>query len=209
MCNSESHARMGFGPIWSRHILITIVVTNASLTSTTTNALATSTSCMLFGHLIRRQLPACYLRYATSLRHFTNSYISKMPAKRIAATKASSTKSAPQIERTESSSSRKRKASSSDAEESEVEASQSQSKSKKKAKVANTSEKDGAEDGGLSANGQPTNKVLPVNINFAPKPADSIRISSWNICGLGASSKKVNTSPLCVFVTFFISDAFV
>ncbi|KAI0664812.1 Endonuclease/exonuclease/phosphatase [Cubamyces menziesii] len=38
---------------------------------------------------------------------------------------------------------------------------------------------------------QPTNKVLPVHIAFAPKAAeDTVRIAAWNICGLAAAQKK-------------------
>ena len=40
--------------------------------------------------------------------------------------------------------------------------------------------------------GQPTNKVLPVHIEFPPKIADTVRLVTWNICGLAASSKKVH-----------------
>ncbi|TFY68986.1 hypothetical protein EVG20_g3342 [Dentipellis fragilis] len=39
-------------------------------------------------------------------------------------------------------------------------------------------------------NGQPTNKVLPVNISFPPQIPDTTRISTWNISGLAASQKK-------------------
>ncbi|KIY67550.1 hypothetical protein CYLTODRAFT_396889 [Cylindrobasidium torrendii FP15055 ss-10] len=39
-------------------------------------------------------------------------------------------------------------------------------------------------------NGQPTNKVLPVNIEFSPKAEGTTRISAWNVCGLAASQKK-------------------
>lgn len=66
----------------------------------------------------------------------------------------------------------------------------SQAAKNKKAKTATdvADSKDGAE---LAPNGQPTNKTLPVHIQFPPKNSDSIRIASWNICGLAASSKKV------------------
>ncbi|KAF7793141.1 hypothetical protein EIP86_004250 [Pleurotus ostreatoroseus] len=40
--------------------------------------------------------------------------------------------------------------------------------------------------------GQPTNKVLPVHIEFPPKIADTLRLATWNICGLAASSRKVH-----------------
>ena len=58
----------------------------------------------------------------------------------------------------------------------------------KKAKVAVP---DSAEPTGLAPNGQPTNKVLPVNISFPPRADGATRIASWNICGLAASQKKV------------------
>ncbi|PSR75406.1 hypothetical protein PHLCEN_2v9164 [Hermanssonia centrifuga] len=47
-----------------------------------------------------------------------------------------------------------------------------------------------SETGETSANAQPTNKVLPVHIEFPPKASGSWRIATWNICGLAASSKK-------------------
>ncbi|KAG6878918.1 hypothetical protein C0992_006609 [Termitomyces sp. T32_za158] len=37
---------------------------------------------------------------------------------------------------------------------------------------------------------QPTNKVLPVTITFPQKTPGTLRIATWNICGLAASSKK-------------------
>ncbi|KAF7969275.1 hypothetical protein HWV62_27801 [Athelia sp. TMB] len=40
---------------------------------------------------------------------------------------------------------------------------------------------------------QPTNKVLPVTINFPPKKDGTLRFSTWNIAGLAASQKKVRT----------------
>ncbi|KAH8116824.1 Endonuclease/exonuclease/phosphatase [Phellopilus nigrolimitatus] len=43
---------------------------------------------------------------------------------------------------------------------------------------------------GFAANGQPTNKVLPVHIEFPEKIAGSIRIASWNVSGLAACQKK-------------------
>lgn len=58
----------------------------------------------------------------------------------------------------------------------------------KKAKVAVP---DSAEQTGLAPNGQPTNKVLPVNISFPPRTDGATRIASWNICGLASSQKKV------------------
>ncbi|KAG6851259.1 hypothetical protein H0H93_011695 [Arthromyces matolae] len=41
-----------------------------------------------------------------------------------------------------------------------------------------------------SENAQPTNKVLPVHIEFSPRLPGTLRIATWNICGLAASSKK-------------------
>ncbi|EIN07274.1 hypothetical protein PUNSTDRAFT_121434 [Punctularia strigosozonata HHB-11173 SS5] len=43
---------------------------------------------------------------------------------------------------------------------------------------------------GIGPNGQPTNKVMPVQIRFPKKAAGTLRIASWNICGLAASQKK-------------------
>ncbi|OBZ75523.1 DNA-(apurinic or apyrimidinic site) lyase [Grifola frondosa] len=40
------------------------------------------------------------------------------------------------------------------------------------------------------ANTQPTNKVLPVHIEFPPRNPGTIRIATWNICGLASSQKK-------------------
>ncbi|EKM55126.1 uncharacterized protein PHACADRAFT_120160 [Phanerochaete carnosa HHB-10118-sp] len=96
-----------------------------------------------------------------------------MPPKRIATTKAES-----------STASAKRKA-----EEDEGATASSEAAAFKKAKTDATVEesKDGAN---LAPNGQPTNKTIPVNVQFPPKKADSIRIATWNICGLAASSKK-------------------
>lgn len=72
----------------------------------------------------------------------------------------------------------------------EPEASGSKSKKAKTAKVAKGDPP--VESGsGLAPNGQPTNKVLPVKIEFAPKHSDAIRIAAYNICGLAASSRKV------------------
>jgi len=47
-----------------------------------------------------------------------------------------------------------------------------------------------AEEGELAPNGQPTNKVLPVEISFPPRANGTSRIASWNICGLSSSQKK-------------------
>ncbi|KAG6876971.1 hypothetical protein C0993_011472 [Termitomyces sp. T159_Od127] len=39
-------------------------------------------------------------------------------------------------------------------------------------------------------NTQPTNRVLPVTITFPQKTPGTLRIATWNICGLSASLKK-------------------
>ncbi|THH07665.1 hypothetical protein EW145_g3226 [Phellinidium pouzarii] len=43
---------------------------------------------------------------------------------------------------------------------------------------------------GLASNGQPTNKVLPVRIEFPEKIAGTARIVTWNVSGLAACQKK-------------------
>lgn len=77
--------------------------------------------------------------------------------------------------------------------DSEDDAIAASSSSSKKAKVSpsNTSENM------LSSNGQPTNKVLPVNISFPARHSGTIiRLATFNVCGLAASQKKVGC--LCV-----------
>jgi hypothetical protein len=69
------------------------------------------------------------------------------------------------------SSASKRKASSPEAEE-------------KKSKRARTA-------GQQSENNQPTNKVLPVHIQFPPRAGGTLRLATWNVCGWAASQKKV------------------
>lgn len=61
-------------------------------------------------------------------------------------------------------------------------------------KKAKASEDEATE--GQSTNGQPTNKVLPVTIQFAPKHEGTLRIATWNICGLAAASKKASQAHL-------------
>ncbi|KAF5315579.1 hypothetical protein D9611_004852 [Ephemerocybe angulata] len=39
-------------------------------------------------------------------------------------------------------------------------------------------------------NGQPKNKVLPVNIKFEKRKEGTVRIAAWNVCGWAASQKK-------------------
>lgn len=104
--------------------------------------------------------------------------------------KASSSKR-PAAKRTTSA---KRKA----ADEDEEEAGPSKAKVAKKAKTSAGESKaaSAAAEGELAPNGQPTNKVLPVHIQFAPKAEDAVRIATWNICGLGASSKKVRPATV-------------
>ncbi|KIJ69015.1 hypothetical protein HYDPIDRAFT_23880 [Hydnomerulius pinastri MD-312] len=63
-------------------------------------------------------------------------------------------------------------------------ASQSQPRTKK-AKVAETVTGDGK-----ARNGQPNNKVLPVNISFPPRKEGTLRFATWNVCGLAAAQKK-------------------
>lgn len=60
------------------------------------------------------------------------------------------------------------------------------SKSNKKAKVS---------DPPPPAEGaQPTNKVLPVNISFPVRVPNTLRLATWNVCGLAASQKKVGST---------------
>ena len=70
-------------------------------------------------------------------------------------------------------------------------------KGKGTAKPANGQEgaKEGGEEGasGLAPNGQPTNKVMPVQLSFPPREEGRVRISTWNICGLAAAQKKVRS----------------
>ncbi|KAI6109522.1 Endonuclease/exonuclease/phosphatase [Pisolithus sp. B1] len=43
---------------------------------------------------------------------------------------------------------------------------------------------------GKAANGQPTNKVPPVHISFPARAEGTLRLVTWNICGLAAAQKK-------------------
>ncbi|KAJ7172282.1 Endonuclease/exonuclease/phosphatase [Mycena filopes] len=72
------------------------------------------------------------------------------------------------------SSSKRKAASDSDNDEAE--------KPVKKAKVAKVPE--------ARVNTQPTNKVLPVNIAFPERIPGTLRLATWNVCGLAASQKK-------------------
>ena len=76
-------------------------------------------------------------------------------------------------------SSSKRKASNSDSEQ------EFENTTKKPKVVVAGTESDRA------SNGQPTNKVLPTAIKFPSRTENSVRIASWNVCGLAASQKKV------------------
>lgn len=69
----------------------------------------------------------------------------------------------------------KRKISDSDGDDKEINA--------KKSKVASP--------GPSPDNAQPTNTVLPVHISFPPKIPGTLRLATWNVCGLAASQKKV------------------
>ena len=70
--------------------------------------------------------------------------------------------------------------------------SQSQSQSQaKRAKQTETTPGDAK-----APNGQPTNKVLPVNITFPPRAAGTLRFAAWNVCGLAAAQRKVRALTL-------------
>lgn len=64
----------------------------------------------------------------------------------------------------------------------------------------------------VASNGQPTNKVLPVNISFPPRISGTLRLSTWNICSLASASKKVSAmNSYCtdfpiISVLYFIRD---
>ena len=119
-----------------------------------------------------------------SLRCLHVSHSSSMPVKRV-----KPSPSDPETQTREDSKQPARRASSSRKRKDshiEDEGSKCQPSSSKKAKVAEDKDPEG-----VSANGQPTNKVLPTNISFAPKNDGALRIATWNICGLAASSKKV------------------
>ncbi|KAI0721107.1 Endonuclease/exonuclease/phosphatase [Cerioporus squamosus] len=64
----------------------------------------------------------------------------------------------------------------------------SQAKGKAAAAKGNAKAKD--PDASPDPNAQPTNKVLPVHISFPPKTEGTVRIATWNICGLAAAQKK-------------------
>lgn len=95
----------------------------------------------------------------------------------------------------------KRKVSEDDADdaksEDELETRNARSKKPKTSTKAETSKAEPNETSasvtGLAENGQPTNKTMPSNIAFPPKPEGSIRIASWNVSGLAAARKKVES----------------
>ena len=69
-------------------------------------------------------------------------------------------------------------------------ASQSQPSAKRVKQTESTS------DDAKAPNGQPTNKVLPVNVVFPPRAAGTLRFATWNVCGLAAAQRKVTLSPI-------------
>lgn len=75
-------------------------------------------------------------------------------------------------------------------------------KTKTKGKAKSADAQEGAKEDGdgstsaLAPNGQPTNKVMPVQVSFPPREEGRVRISTWNICGLAAAQKKVRSHDL-------------
>ncbi|KAF5373853.1 hypothetical protein D9758_000677 [Tetrapyrgos nigripes] len=63
------------------------------------------------------------------------------------------------------------------------------SQSTKKAKLHDASAST-SQNASNASNAQPTNKVLPVAISFPAKDSGSVRIATWNVCGLATSQKK-------------------
>ncbi|RPD66119.1 hypothetical protein L226DRAFT_530245 [Lentinus tigrinus ALCF2SS1-7] len=63
-------------------------------------------------------------------------------------------------------------------------------KGKGKAAAAKAKAKAKDPDAPPDPDAQPTNKVLPEHISFAPKVEGTVRIATWNICGLAAAQKK-------------------
>jgi hypothetical protein len=59
----------------------------------------------------------------------------------------------------------------------------------KKAKTADNAA-DGKEDPLPTGNGQPNNKVLPINIVFPQRAENALRIAAWNVTSLASSQKK-------------------
>ncbi|KAH6918415.1 DNA-lyase [Coprinopsis sp. MPI-PUGE-AT-0042] len=74
---------------------------------------------------------------------------------------------------------KKRKAQDSDTEQGESQASTSAKKLKKSGTLDS-----------LPHNGQPTNRALPIKIEFEKRGEGTLRIATWNVCGFAASSKK-------------------
>lgn len=54
-------------------------------------------------------------------------------------------------------------------------------------------------------NAQPTNKVLPVHISFPPRIPGTLRLATWNVCGLAASQKKVCTAGPVIYPFLIVS----
>jgi hypothetical protein len=51
-----------------------------------------------------------------------------------------------------------------------------------------------------SSHPQPMNKVLPAVITFPPRVPGTVRLATWNICGIAASQKKASADarrPAC------------
>lgn len=68
------------------------------------------------------------------------------------------------------------------------------SQSQPQAKRAKRTETVTSDDAKVAPNGQPTNKVLPVNIVFPPRTEGTLRFATWNVCGLAAAQRKVRIS---------------
>ncbi|EPQ58038.1 hypothetical protein GLOTRDRAFT_136836 [Gloeophyllum trabeum ATCC 11539] len=77
----------------------------------------------------------------------------------------------------------KRKAS--ESEDDNAEPTQPKASTSKRSKASSN-----ADDAPTPENAQPTNKVLPTTISFPKKLEGTVRIATWNICGLAAAQKK-------------------
>ncbi|KIK57680.1 hypothetical protein GYMLUDRAFT_246676 [Collybiopsis luxurians FD-317 M1] len=84
------------------------------------------------------------------------------------------------------SSSKRKAVSDSEGEDDAPDASSTKATAKKRAKVSPPDTSSNA----VSSGGQPTNKVLPVNISFSERHPEALRLATWNVCGLAASQKK-------------------
>lgn len=90
----------------------------------------------------------------------------------------------------------------SDANDSDVDAPSTSKPKAKKAKttrVAKATKTTKASKADKPVNDQPTNKVLPVQINFPAKNEGCVRVATWNICGLAAAQKKVRKYTFSCF----------